>query len=77
VSQNADARRILILAQELETELRLTRIATVQDLNAMEQRLTKLIKGPALDALVDAGTKLAAETQALQNAVDQNQPPTK
>lgn len=78
VSQmNADARRISILAQELEAELKLTRLVTKQDLDAMEQRLTKLIKGPALDALVDAGAKLAVETDALQNAVNQNQPPKK
>lgn len=74
---NADARRISILAQELEAELKLTRLVTKQDLDAMEQRLTKLIKGPALDALVDAGSKLAVETDALQNAVNQNQPPKK
>lgn len=74
---NADARRISILAQELEAELKLTRLVTKQDLDAMEQRLTKLIKGPALDALVAAGSKLAVETDALQNAVNQNQPPKK
>jgi len=72
---NADSRRLSTLAQELEAELRLTRLVTKQDLDDMEQRLIKLIKGPALDALVDAGSKLSAETDALQNAVNQNQPP--
>jgi hypothetical protein len=77
---NHDARRISILAQELEAELRLTRLVTKQDLDALEQRLTLLIKGgkPAdMTGLVKAGDALEVETQALDTAIKQNQPPTK
>lgn len=56
------------------------RVATKDDLDAMEARLTKLLKGgkPAdLTALVEKGNELEAETNALNAAVNQNQPPKK
>jgi hypothetical protein len=68
------------LALQLEAELKQARLATKDDLDALEKRLAALIKGgnqADLSGLVKAGDALSAETQALDTAVQQNQPPQK
>ena len=79
--------RLSNLAAQINQEVKrilMSRVARKDDLDAMEKRIidgvTALIKsGKPLDLteVVQAGNELSAETQALDTAVNQNQPPTK
>ena len=79
--------RLSNLAAQMTEELKrilTSRVARKEDLDAMEKRIidgvTALIKGGKpldLTEVVQAGNELSAETQALDTAVNQNQPPQK
>jgi hypothetical protein len=72
--------KLVEAANEFRQVIGDSQCATIKDLDDMEKRLTNLIKrGKPLDLteVVKAGDELSAETQALDAAVKQNQPPTK